>query len=154
MAVYPSENPGVPLDPNTPVGQFRARSGDTKWTEYDPVEPGWVNYTLFSDAEIEAFLAVAPTMTWALYEAFIQLASTAALESKSVRDYDLQIDNTKRSADLRAIAEMWRSRAEQEDAASGESDYFDVSSTLGNAEFIPEGTVPIFGRAYVWSRWP
>lgn len=147
-------NRGIaPLDPTTDVGQFRVRSGDTKYVDLDPPEEGYGDYTLWSDIEIEAFLAAAASPAWAIYQAYLQLATTAALESKSVKDYDLAIDTTKRSADFRAIAELWRGIAGDEDAASGNSDFFDVFPTTGQGTFIPEATIPVYGRKYTWSRW-
>lgn len=143
----------VPLNPNTPVGQMRVRAGDTKYVDLEPPEEGFGDYTLLSDLEIEAFLALSASPTWAIYEAYLQLATTAALESRSIKDYDLAVDTTKRSADLRAIAEMWRKRAEDEDALLGEGDFFDVFPTGSTGEFIPEGTLPIYGRKYTWDRW-
>lgn len=153
MATYPAGNPGrFPIDPETAVGQFRARAGDSNSVPYEPVEPGYQNYTLWSDAEIEAYLAANPgNSSRAIGEAYLALASGAAMQSKTVKDYDLQIDLTKRAADLRAIASMWFDRADEADDQNGTGDIFDVFDT-GYPEFIPEGSVPIYGRAYRWER--
>lgn len=146
-------NKGIaPFDPETEVGQFRVRAGDTLYT---PIagEPGYGTYEKWGDDEILAFLAVASSPTWAIYEAYIQLATAAAIESASIKDYDLQVDTTKRAEQLRLIAGLWKDRATEEDATSGNADFFDVFSTVGEGDFIPEGTIPIYGRQYTWAKW-
>lgn len=107
-----AENRGIaPPDMSSNVGKFRALAGDVEFTPYDPPQPGFGMYQKFSDVEIEGFLAVADdSVEGALYFSFMQLAGDAALEAKSVKDFDLQIDLTKRSGDLRAIAQMWHDR--------------------------------------------
>lgn len=107
-----AENRGIaPPDMTTPVGQVRALLGDLEYTEYDPPQPGFGMYSKMSDDEIEAFLALSEqSPEGAVYFSYLSMASDAALESKAVRDFDLQVDTTKRAADLRLIAEMWLSR--------------------------------------------
>ena len=121
MAVYPSGNPGVyPPDFSTGVGKFRVLANDVEAEEYDPPVDGIRNYGKFSDAEVEALLAQAdgsPTRAVGFY--YLQLASAAALESKSIKDHDLSVDLTKRAADLRELALLWFGRADDEDANAG-----------------------------------
>lgn len=106
-------NPGVaPLDPTSEVGKFRLMIGDTEYVPLDPPEPGFGDYTLFSDAEIEVFLEQGEGPEEAAYFAYLQLAGSAALEAKSVKDFDLQVDLSKRAQELRLIAQMWRDRAD------------------------------------------
>lgn len=130
-----AENRGVaPPDMATKVGQFRALVGDVEYTEYDPPQPGFGMYKKFSDTEIEGFLAVSEgSLAGAAYFAYLQIASSAALESKSVKDYDLQIDLTKRAGDLRAIAQMWKDKWDAESA-----DIFEVFDTVGTPGCYPE----------------
>lgn len=155
MAEYPAGNPGVaPFDPETAVGRFRILAGDTKWVAYAPDEEGYGNYTYFSDAEIEGFLAIYPeSVSRAIGNAYLTLASSAAIHSQSIKDYDLAVDTTKRAADLRAIAQMWFDRADDEDAASGGADIFDTFDMVGGGDWIPEGTPAIWGRTYGWARY-
>lgn len=129
-----ADNKGVyPLDPNTEVGKFRLTIGDTSSEPFDPPQPGFQNYTMFSDAEIEAFLEVAESLEGAISLAYLQLAGAAALESKSVKDFDLQIDLTKRAGDLRALALLWQDKA---DALS--ADIFEVFDTVSPDFCEPE----------------
>lgn len=123
-------NKGVaPPNVSTPVGQMRALLGDLTFTELDPPEIGFGNYVKFSDDEIEAFLAASDSQEGALFLAYMQLAGQAALESKNVKDLDLQVDLTKRATDLRLIAFGWRDRADALGADVFE--LFDVSIDNG-----------------------
>lgn len=124
-----SENRGVtPPNYASNVGRVRANIGDVTWEEYDPPQPGFGLYRMVSDAEIEAFLEQAGgSPEGAAYFVFVQAASAAALESRSVKDLDLQVDLTKRSGDLRAIAVLWKDRW---DEAVGNSDVFEVFDTV------------------------
>lgn len=116
-------NKGIaPPDPATEVGRFRFLIDDTEYTELDPPEAGQGSYEQFSDADIEAFLMMGDeSVNRAMGYAYLRLASEAARESKTVKDFDLSVDLTKRSADLRAIAALWFDRADGEDA-----DEFDI----------------------------
>lgn len=155
MAVYPSGNPGViPVDPTTPVGLFRTLYGDTDYELYDPDEPGWANFEELSDAEIEGFIVQGGDSTSrAIGYLYLAMAGQAAKESRNVKDYDLQVDLTKRAGDLRAIAELWFGRADDDDTVSAEEGFVLVPTGTGYAEFIPELTIPIWGRKYTMGRW-
>jgi len=154
MAEFPEGNPGeFPLDPTSNVGKFRLVYGDTQSTPYDPVEPGFQNYTELSDAEIEAFLTTGgDSINRAIGYYYLSLAGQAALISKSVKDYDLTVDNTKRPAELRALAQWWFDQADNDDSISAEEGFEIVPTGTSSDSFIPEGTIPIWGRKYVWSR--
>lgn len=132
MAVFPEGNPGQwPVDLSSEVGQFRALVGDLNATPYDPVEPGYRSFEKFSDAEIEGYIAAGGgSIPRGIGFSYLYLAGQAALESQSVKDYDLQIDNTKRAADLRAIAQMWFGRADDDDDSAGLNDVFEVFDTV------------------------
>lgn len=101
-------NKGVaPPDMSTDVGKFRALVGDLSYEPLTPPVSGYGSYKLFSDAEIEVFLAASESFEGAAALAYTQLAGQAALESRTVKDFDLQVDLTKRATDLRLIAAMW-----------------------------------------------
>lgn len=124
-------NRGIaPPDPGTDVGQFRFTFGDTEYTDLPEPEIGYGDYVYFSDDEITALLARADdSITRAIGYAYLTLASRAAIQSKFVKDYDLQIDSTKRSADLRAIAQFWFDQADDEDDNNGLGEYFELVPT-------------------------
>lgn len=155
MATFPSGNPGAfPLDPETPVGHFRLLFGDTDSVPYVPVEPGFQNYGELSDAEIESFLIQGGNSTnRAIGFYYLSLAGAAAKTSRSVKDYDLQIDTTKRAADLREVAKWWFDLADGDDAISAEEAFEIVPTGTRGGSFIPELAPPIWGRQYTLGRW-
>ena len=149
---FPDGNPGAwPIDPTTAVGRFRLAYGDVYAEPYTPNEPGYRNFDELSDAEIEAFLEAGNgSINRAIGYYYLQLAGTAAKAAKSVKDYDLQVDTTKRGAEFRALAKEWFDLADGEDSA----DAFEIVPTgTGHGSFIPEGTIPQWGRRYTWSTW-
>lgn len=154
MATYPAGHPGVwPLDPTTPVGKFRILYGDTESEPYTPVEPGFQNYEELSDAEIQGFISQGGDSTnRGIGYLYLAMAGQAAKESRSVKDYDLQVDLTKRAADLRAIAQMWFDQGADEDVISGEDAFEIVNTGTSCGGVIPEASIPIYGRKYTWGR--
>lgn len=154
MATYPEGNPGAyPLDPATPVGRFRLEYGDTDAVVYDPPVVGIRNYEELSDTEIETYLAKGGGSTnRAIGHIYLTLSGRAAKESMSVKDYDLQVDLTKRAADLRETANLYFGLADSEDLGAGEDAFLIVPTGTSQGEGIPEGTVPQYGRYYTWGR--
>lgn len=154
MAVYPEGNPGVwPLDPTSPVGQFRIVYGDAESEPYSPVQAGFQNYSELSDAEIEGFLAQGGGSTnRGIGYLYLAMSGQAAKQGRSVKDYDLQVDLTKRAADLRAVAQMWFDMGDDEDLIAGEDAFEIVNTGTSCGGVIPEGTIPIYGRKYTWGR--
>ena len=154
MATFPDGNPGLyPLEPDTPVGLFRLTYGDVYSEPYERVVSGIQNYKELSDADIEAFLAQSTneSIPRAIGLYVLSLATRAALEAKTVKDYDLQLDNTKRSGELRAAAQLWFDRADAEDIEAGLGDIFEIYGR-GCDDFILEGTLPQLGRRYIWAE--
>lgn len=152
---YPDGHPGVyPLDPETPVGQFRLVFGDIDSEPYDPVEQGFQSYGELSDAEIEAFLSQGGgSINRGIGYYYLSLSGAAAKESRMVQDYDLRIDSTKRAADLRAVAMGWFDLATQEDLGVAEDAFEIIPTGTRGGQFIPEATHPQWGRSYTWERW-
>lgn len=152
---YPNGNPGAyPVDMTSKVGQFRAMVGDLNSTPYSPVEPGFQNFEKFSDAEIEAYLVQGgDSVARAIGYSYLYLAGQAAMESRSIKDYDLTVDNTKRAADLRAIAQFWFDQSDGDDVIAGEEAFEIVPTGTGSGTFIPELSTPIYGRKYTIARW-
>lgn len=121
-------NIGVaPPDFATEVGQFRALVGDTS---YVVTTPGFGDYKMFSDAEIQAFIAQGGGSAFrAAGYAFLALSGQAALQSKMVKTDDLSIDLKNQAEALRKTAELWFQRADDEDAALGLDDEFLIVPT-------------------------
>lgn len=150
MAEFPEGNPGVwPIDVTSPVGRFRLTYGDTSATSYEPPESGVRNFEELSDAEIEAFLAQGgDSVARGIGYLYLAMAGHAAKEALTVKDYDLTVDQTKRAADLRAMAREWFDIADQEDVSSSEEGFVIVPTGRSCGGAIPEGAPPIYGRVY------
>ena len=122
-------NPGAfPVDPTSPVGVVRSILGDTISQPLDPPVSGQEDFRLFSDMEIEAFLAqAAGSPVRASGWAYLSLAGAASHEAYLAKDYDLQYDGRQKAAQFREQASYYFSLADIEDA-SGE-DAFTIVPT-------------------------
>ena len=149
MATYPEGNPGVyPVEPDSLVGQFRLLYGDMSAEAYDPYVPGVGNFKELSDAEIDGYLRQGrDNVSRAIGFYLLALASRAALLAKSVKDYDLQVDTTKRASELREAADVWFDRADLAEAQAGA---FDIFELYGSEEpkFHPEASPFRVGYLY------
>lgn len=132
-----AQNEGIaPPQTDTDLGRLRVVIGDTSYTV---VSPGIGSYTMFGDAELEAFLEQSDDSIWrAAGWAYTTLASQAALQSSSIKDYDLAVDTKNRSADLLKVAQAFFDQADLEDNA----DAFEIVSTGKRCEIIPELAPP------------
>lgn len=115
---HTNENEGVaPPDFSTTVGQFRLLANDTYYVHTDPPQQDVGIYTLFSDDEIDAYLALQSNVYRAVGLAYLGLANTAAREAESIKDYDLAIDSRQKAEQLRAQADAFFAEADRADAA-------------------------------------
>jgi hypothetical protein len=121
-------NSGVaPYDPSTLVGKVRILTGDVT---YGAIVGGLADYVLFSDEEIEAFLVAGEDNTLrAAGFAYMALAGVAAIDAKSVKDYDLSIDLRSRADKLREQAIAYFKQADEKDVRDGVSDVFELTRT-------------------------
>jgi hypothetical protein len=135
------ENPGeYPLNPTSDVGRFRVVIGDTQSKPFDPPTPGVQNYGMYSDLEIEGFLAQSSgSVEGAVYWSYLQMAGSAAREAKNVQDLDLRVNTEKRAEYLLSLAREWKDRW---DEAVGAGDIFEVFDTgVGSGcGCVPEAT--------------
>ena len=125
-----------PINPTTDVGRVRLLVGDVTATNIDSTA-GTADYEMFSDAEIQGFIAQGTSDSSAVGYAYLYMAGQAAKESKSVKDYDLSVDLTKRSTDLRAIAQFWFTQGE----AAEVGDAFEIApiGQQGGAHGLDQG---------------
>lgn len=137
---------------NTPVGQFRALAKDTSYAPLVPPEVGYGDYTYFSDEEIAVYLASTPdSILRAVAAGWRAMAGSAAANAISWRDYDLAGDQKELYKAFLALADALDEQADNEDL--GSEDAFIITSTGKRGDFIPEGTLPVWGRRYTWDRW-
>lgn len=114
-------NPGVyPVNFTTDVGKFRLLVNDLYSVPLVPVVAGQQDYTLFSDAEIEGYLALETSVYRAAGLAFMGLAATASREAESVKDFDLQVDRRDKSKALMEQARWFYTEAERLDSEGDE----------------------------------
>ena len=121
-------NSGVaPYDPATLVGKVRVLTGDVT---YGTPSGGFADYELFSDDEIEAFLVAGEdNVLRASGFAYLALAGRAAVDAKSVKDYDLSVDLRSRADKLQAQANEYFTQADEKDKRDGVSDVFELANT-------------------------
>jgi len=105
--VKPSPETGPPptLDPETDIGLVRLLITDVD-----------EDNLLFSDAQIQAFITLEPTIKRAAATALEAIATSEALIGKVIRTQDLATDGTKVAAELRARAKDLRQQSDNDDA--------------------------------------
>jgi hypothetical protein len=121
-------NSGVaPYDPATLVGKVRVITGDVN---YGAIVAGFADYELFSDDEIESFLLIGEdNVLRASGFAYLALAGRAAVDAKSVKDYDLSVDLRSRADKLQAQANEFFNQADAKDVRDGVQDVFELANT-------------------------
>lgn len=114
----------APPDFTDVVGQFRLLVGDTTATD---VAQGQGSYVFFSDEEINGYILLQPNIYRAAGLALNALASQAANEAESIKDYDLAVDRRQKAEQFREQAKQMFAQAERVDAEGSEG--FQIVST-------------------------
>jgi hypothetical protein len=124
-------NRGVaPYDTGTPVGVLRVTIGDIIFSPLTPPESGFGSYELFSDEELQEFVGLGEDNVFrSAGFAFMALAGKASMESKMVKDYDLQVDLRSRSRELRETAFGFFAQADARDERLGVDDFMFITQT-------------------------
>lgn len=136
----------APPDPATPVGQFRLLAGDSEYEPYDPPEPGYGLYAIWSDDEIEAFLTITDgNIARAIALAYTQLAAAWNSSSATIRTDDLQYSVKDSVGSWLNLAAYWNRIADEEEARAVD-DYFDMVDvgTVRRGCRRPEASPPYF----------
>lgn len=117
----------TPPDFSAPIGMFRLLAQDTNYVPLSPAVAGQGSYDLFSDAEVTGYIAMFAgfSLFRAVGAAYAGLAGRASMEAKIAKDYDLQVDLTKRAEALQSMAQAFLAQADHDDELSG------VLSTFG-----------------------
>lgn len=119
----------APADPTTDVGKFRFAAGDSEYQEYDPVQPGFGLYQLWSDADITGLLAVSGgSIAKAVSLAYLQIGATYAASGATIKTDDLSVSVKDSVGNWLNLANFWRQVAEDE-AANGANDMFELVRT-------------------------
>lgn len=117
----------TPPDFSTPLGKLRRDIGDTLFKA--TTAPGIGDYQYFSDDELDSYLADDNSHSRTVGYLYLTMAGIAAKTAELNKTYDLTNDNTKQPVELRAIAQLWFARADDEDAAAGLFDEFIITPT-------------------------
>lgn len=137
----------APPDPATPVGQMRFVVKDTVYIELAPPVVGYGDYVAFSDAELEAMIALSNGNVFnAIGMMWLELAGKAAGQSVEWASDDLRLNLTKTSSDLLAIAKIWFDRGRDQDDALGLTDNFLIVPTGQDEWCEPELAARIWNR--------
>ena len=105
----------TPPDYFTQIGQVRLLIPDTEQLE-NPKDPSEDPQYIFSDAQIQAFLALYNSnIKRAAAAAKLALATSEALISKVIKTYDFATDGAKLGAELRAQAKQLQDEAREDD---------------------------------------
>lgn len=122
------DNLGVfPLDPESPVTEFRLLAGDAVATPTEEIGEG--QFELWSDGDIELYMSYNPDNVYrAIASAFTALAGQAAVQAKTIKDYDLQVNMEKRSDKLLSVAAEFNRKADRfDDELNDNGNHFFVS---------------------------
>lgn len=105
----------TPPDYGTTIGQVRLLIPDTEQLD-DPKDPTATPEYIFSDAQIQAFIALySNNVKRAAAAAKLALATSEALISKVIKTYDFSTDGAKLGAELRAQAKQLQDEAREDD---------------------------------------
>ena len=131
-------NRGIaPLDPTSDVGQFRLLSGDVDYKPLDPPEAGFGDYTLWSDDQILALIAVGGGIPRGIANAYAQLA--ASTQAATIKTDDLNFSGKAEVDKWLALAARWEAVADRDDSRAVD-DYFDIVTVGGERHRHPEGS--------------
>ena len=115
-----------PPDYATAVGQVRLLIPDTEELQ-DPADTEVHAHYLFSDAQIQAFVALySGNVKRAAAQAKLVLATSESLINKVIRTADYTTDGAKLGAELRAQAKQLQDEADKDDLSDAYDDSFIV----------------------------
>jgi hypothetical protein len=115
-----------PPDYATAVGQVRLLIPDTEELQ-DPADTEPHAHYLFSDAQIQAFVALySGNVKRAAAQAKLVLATSESLINKVIRTADYTTDGAKLGAELRAQAKQLQDEADKDDLSDAYDDSFIV----------------------------
>lgn len=121
----------APPDGATNVGKFRLLAGDSEYQPMDPPVDGMGLYQLWTDAEIEAFLAVSgDSVPRAISMAFSQVGAMWASTGATIKTDDLTYSAKDAVGNWLNLAKYWADVADNE-AGNSADDIFILADTRG-----------------------
>lgn len=136
-------NRGIaPLDPTSDVGKVRLLTGDTNYTPLDPPEPGYGDYEVWSDDQIQAALTAGGSIPRAVAILYGLMAASWAATSATIKTDDLTMSAKDSVGNWLNLAAYWNKIADQEEE-NAINDYFDLVDTRGGDDFCDSYPLPI-----------
>lgn len=143
-------NRGIaPLDPNSDIGRVRLLSGDVDYEEFVPPEPGFGNYGVWSDDQIQAALTAGGSVARAIAILYGLLAASWASSSATIKTDDLTMSAKDSVGNWLSLAAYWNSIADNEEQGAI-NEYFDLVDARGGDCWGPEWPEL---SARPWGRW-
>lgn len=112
---------------------MRIALGDTEYEEYDPPQPGYGLYQLFSDAQLQVFLDLAGgNVARAIAMAYTQIGASWASTGATIRTDDLTFSAKDSVGNWLTLAAWWNKVADDEENRAI-NEYFDLVDVGRNA---------------------
>lgn len=124
-----AENRGIaPPNPGTDVGRMRLALGDSEYTPYDPPQPGYGQYQIFSDDELSNFLELAGgSVPRAVAMAYRQIGASWASTGATIRTDDLTYSARDSVGNWLTLADYWDKVADKQDERAADDTFNLVS---------------------------
>lgn len=132
----------APPDPTTDVGKFRLASGDSEWQPYDPDQPGYGLYQLWTDDEITALIYIAGgSIARAISLAYAQIGAAWASTGATIKTDDLSYSVKDSVGNWLSLSQYWRDIADGQDDNAA-NDMFDMVVVRGESPFRKPEAAP------------
>lgn len=118
----------APPDGSTDVGKFRLIAGDSEYEATVPPVAGMGLYQIWTDAEIQAFLAAGGSLTRAIALAYTQIAAQYAASGSTIKTDDLSFSAKDSVGSWQGLARYWNDLADSEDERAA-NDMFELVRT-------------------------
>lgn len=138
-------NRGIaPLDPDTPIGQFRLASGDREYVALTPPEAGYGDYKIWSDDEITSYLTLTGSnVPRAIAIGYRNIA--ASISADSIKTDDLAMAGKEEVEKWERLADKWDAIADKADGAAVD-DYFELADIGSPRHYRPPEASPWLRR--------
>lgn len=132
----------APPVPTTDVGKFRLAANDSEWQPYDPPQPGYGLYQVWTDDEITALIAIAGgSIPRAIAMAYTQIGAAWASTGATIKTDDLSYSVKDSVGNWLSLAAYWNKIADDQDSRAAD-DMFDLVVTRGDHEWCKPEAAP------------
>lgn len=125
----------APPDLTTSVGKFRVAANDSEWQPYDPDQPGYGLYQIWTDDEIAVLIELSGgSVARAVSLAYAQIGAMWAATGATIKTDDLTYSAKESVGNWMALSKFWGDIADGE-AGSSADDMFDLVVVRGEHGF-------------------